>query len=114
MAVVQASDFIMSPANKKAFGSANIRLVSSILERPVSSLLPPSDMAVKLRVDAFDYVRSAKLEDLEEYASFVYDVIGDKSVSSAVDVDRVLEASPTLAKTIDRIFEDVKIESLKI
>jgi hypothetical protein len=107
VAVIQASDFIMSPANKKAFGNANIRLVSSVLERPVSSLLPPSDMAVKLRSDTFDYVRNVKYEDLEEYANFVYDLLGDTSLSKAVDVDRILDASPTLTKTVDRIFENV-------
>lgn len=106
VAVVQASEFVMSPANKEAFGSANVRLVSSVLERPVSSLLPPSEMATKLRNDTFDYIRNVNVEDLEEYIDFVYDLLGDKSVSKAVDVNRILDSSPTLSKTIDRIWEN--------
>lgn len=106
VAVLQASDFIMSPGNKKSFGNANARLVSNILERPISSLLPPSEMAVSLRKDLFDYIRSVKVEDVEQYADFVYDFLGDKSVSSAVNVNRILDSSPTLTSTLERIWSN--------
>ncbi|KAL3928412.1 MAG: hypothetical protein SGBAC_012664 [Bacillariaceae sp.] len=106
VAVLQASDFIMSPGNKKSFGNANARLVSNILERPVSSLLPPSQLAVSLRKDLFDYIRSVKVEDVEQYADFVYDFLGDKSVSSAVNVNRILDSSPTLTSTLERIWSN--------
>jgi len=108
VAVLQASDFIISPSNKQSFGNANVRLVSSILERPVSSLLPPSGLAASLRKDFFNYIRSLKVEDVEQYADFVYDIFGDKSVNQAVNVNRILDSSPTLTNTLERIWSDAK------
>lgn len=104
VAVLQASDYVLSPSNKKSFGNANVRLVSSILERPISSLLPPSEMLVSLRKDLFDYIRSIEMEDVTKYADFVYDFLGDKSVSSAANINRILDSSPTLDKTLERIW----------
>ena len=104
VAVLEASDFVMSPSNRKAFGNANVRLVSSVLDRPLNSLLPPSDMTEKLRTDVFDYIRKLEAKDLEEYATFIYDILGDKSLDSAFNVNRVLDASPTLERTIDNIW----------
>mmetsp|Transcript_60034 Transcript_60034/g.177991 ORF Transcript_60034/g.177991 Transcript_60034/m.177991 type:complete len:328 (-) Transcript_60034:481-1464(-) len=105
VAVGEASDFVMSPTNRKAFGNANARLVLSLMKRPVNSLVPQSDVTVKLREDAFEYVRKTNSDDLKEYVTFVYDLLGDKSVSKAVNVDRVLSASPTLQKTLDNMWE---------
>ena len=104
VAVLQANEFIQSPSNKKSFGNANVRLVSSLLERPVSSLLPPSGMAESLRKDVFDYLRSVKVEDMEQYVDFVYDVLGEKSLSSALNVNRILDFSPTLSNTMERLW----------
>jgi hypothetical protein len=101
---LEASDFVLSPANRKVFGGANVKLVSSILERSINSLVPPPDMTVKLRNDAFEYLRNAEMTDLEEYVTFCYDIVGDKSVDDVFNVNRVIDASPTLQKTIDRVW----------
>ena len=104
IAVGQASDFVMSPANRKMFGQANQKLVASLLDRPVNMLLPPGDMASQLIKDVFEYVRTIQTEDLRQYVDFVYGYVGSKSIDSAVDVERVLSASPTLKKTVDNVF----------
>jgi len=104
VAVLEASDFVLSPANRKVFGGANVKLASNILERSVNSLVPPPDMTVKLRNDAFEYLRNAEMTDLEEYVTFCYDIVGDKSVDDVFNVNRVIDASPTLQKTIDRVW----------
>jgi len=104
IAIVQAIEFILSPANGKAFGTANARLVLSVLKRPVNSLLPPSDVSTKLRNDAFSFVRDADLEEARQYIDSVYDIIGDKNLDEVVEVNRILDASPTLQKTIDNIW----------
>ena len=106
VAVLEASDFVLSPANRRVFGTANVKLASSILERPVNSLLPPSDMTVKLRDDVFEYIRTVEREDVEEYVTFVYDIVGDKSVDDVLNVNRVIDASPTLQKSIDRVWKN--------
>jgi hypothetical protein len=112
VAVLQASDFVISPSNQKTFGNANVRLVSSILDRPLSSLLPPSEITFKLCSDAFDYIRNVNVDEVEDSANFLYELLGDKSVSKALDVDRIMEASPTLTRTIDRIWEDANKATL--
>ena len=104
IAVAQASDYILSPSNQKAFGTANVRLVSNILDRPINTLLPPSDLSENLRVKTFDYVRSIESEEINQYVDFIYDFVGNKTVDRFVDVDRILEASPTLQKSIDSIW----------
>jgi len=104
VAVLEASDFVLSPGNRKIFASANVKLASNILERPVNSLVPPSDMTSKLRNDAFEYLREAKMTDLEEYVAFCYDLVGDKSVDDAFNVNRIIDASPTLQRTIDNVW----------
>ena len=87
------------------FGQANQKLAASVLDRPVNTLLPPGDMASQLIVDAFEYVRNVSTEDLRQYVEFVYGYVGDKSIDRAtVDVERVLEASPTLKRTVDNVW----------
>jgi len=105
IAVFEASEFILSPANTKVFASANVRLVSSLMDRSVNSLLPPAEMSDKLKDDAFEYLRNVDTESVERYLGFTYDILGDKSVDSVVDTDRVLDASPTLRRTIDTLWD---------
>ena len=114
VAVLEASDFVLSPANRKVFGGANVKLVSNILERPVNSLVPPSDMTGKLRDDAFEYLRTVERSDLEEYVTFCYDLVGDKSVDDLFNVNRVIDASPTLQNTIDRVWEQATTRTVNV
>mmetsp|Transcript_21078 Transcript_21078/g.34883 ORF Transcript_21078/g.34883 Transcript_21078/m.34883 type:complete len:312 (-) Transcript_21078:94-1029(-) len=104
IAVKQASEYVLSPSNAKAFGGANVKLASSILERPVNSLLPSSDMSKELQTSLFEYLRTVEPKDFDEYIEFAYDYAGDKALDRLVDVNRVVDASPTLEKTLDRLW----------
>mmetsp|Transcript_20259 Transcript_20259/g.44095 ORF Transcript_20259/g.44095 Transcript_20259/m.44095 type:complete len:376 (-) Transcript_20259:782-1909(-) len=112
IAIGRASSFILSDQNRRAFGAANSRLLKSVLDRPVQDLLrQSSDPSIaKLRTEFFGYLRQLNEEDssdLENYADFVYDLIGDKSLDSVgLNVRRVLDASPTLESTANRIFDE--------
>lgn len=103
VAISQAVDFVLSPANRDAFNSANVKLVSSLVDRPINTLFP-ADIGNKLIKDAYGYVRNANIEEIENYVALVYDIIGDKSIENVVDVKRVLVASPTLQKTVDNLW----------
>jgi len=106
VAVAEASEFVLKPSNRKVFSSANVKLVSTLLQRPVNTLLPSSELSVKLRDEVFEYLRQVKVEDIEEYVDFVYELLGDKNVDYFTDVNKVIDASPTLQKTLDRLWEN--------
>lgn len=109
VAISQAIDFILSTENQKMFASANQNLVSSLLQRPVNTLLPPSDTLDKLQEEVFEYIRNdVNMTDVERYLDVVYDVVEDKSVADVVNVDQVLDASPTLQTTLDTIWTKMK------
>eukprot|EP00525_Craspedostauros_australis_P014143 CAMPEP_0198116778 /NCGR_PEP_ID=MMETSP1442-20131203/14457_1 /TAXON_ID= /ORGANISM="Craspedostauros australis, Strain CCMP3328" /LENGTH=330 /DNA_ID=CAMNT_0043774681 /DNA_START=57 /DNA_END=1049 /DNA_ORIENTATION=+ len=105
IAVVQAGEYVLSPSNRKSFASANVRLVSNILERPINSVLPPEDLTDKVQEASFDFLRKLESDKVNEYVDVVYDFLGDKKLESAVDVDKVLDASPTLEASLVRILE---------
>lgn len=104
VAVLEAVEFVLSPSNRKSFGTANVKLVSSLLDRPVQSLIPSAETTDRLKEDALDYLQRANKEEVERYVQYVYDFVGDKRVDSVINVDRVLDASPTLQKTIDSLW----------
>eukprot|EP00535_Pseudo-nitzschia_heimii_P005821 CAMPEP_0197175330 /NCGR_PEP_ID=MMETSP1423-20130617/1577_1 /TAXON_ID=476441 /ORGANISM="Pseudo-nitzschia heimii, Strain UNC1101" /LENGTH=421 /DNA_ID=CAMNT_0042624453 /DNA_START=179 /DNA_END=1444 /DNA_ORIENTATION=- len=112
VAIGRAAGFVLSEQNRRAFGAANARLLQSLLERPLEDLLPESSnpSVVKLRTEFFGYLRNLGDEDstdLEDYASLAYDLIGDKSLDSlGLNVHRVLDASPTLESTANRILDE--------
>lgn len=113
VAIGRASGFVLSDQNRKAFGMANARLLKSILDRPLLDLLPESSnhSIAKLRTEFFGFLRGLGEEDssdIEDYAELVYDLVGDKSLDSVgLNVQRVLDASPTLEKTANRILDDI-------
>ena len=104
-AVLQAIDFILSPENRQAFGTANANIVSSLLDRPVNSLLLSDGMGESLLGTLFDYLRKLDPNDFDSYIDFVYGYIGEKSVDSIVNVDRLIDSSPTLEKTLDSLWK---------
>jgi len=105
VAVTRAADFVLSPANRQVFGQANSRLVSTLLDRPVKSLVPSDELTDQIRVQAYDYFRSVKSEDVGQYVDFTYQLLGDKAVDDVVtNVNEIIDASPTLERTIDRIW----------
>ena len=109
VATSRAAGFVLSEQNQRAFGTANARLLQSLLDRPLEDLLPESSnpSIAKLRSEFFGFLRDLGAEDsvdLEEYATLIYDIIGDKSLDSlGLNVHRVLDASPTLERTANRI-----------
>ena len=105
IAVLEAVEFVLSPSNRKSFGSANVRLVSSLLERPVESLFPPVETTNKLKNNAFEYLRNVSMDEVEQYLGYVYDFVGDKSLDSVINVDRLLDSSPTLRRTVDSLWD---------
>jgi len=105
VAVLEATDFVVSPTNRKAFGSANVKLVLSLLERPANSLYPGSEITSKLKDEVFAYLRNVDIEELDGYLTILYDLIGGKSVGKVVNVDQILSTSPTLRRTIDGLWD---------
>jgi hypothetical protein len=109
VAIGDAAGFVLSEQNRRAFGAANAKLLKSILDRPLKDLLPESSnpSIAKLRTEFFGYLRNLgadESKDLEEYTALVYDLVGDKSLDSLeLNVHRVLDASPTLESTANRI-----------
>lgn len=109
VAIQQAIEFVLSEENQKLFSSANQNLVKSLLNRPINTLLPPSDTLDTLQHEVFEYLRKdINMTDVERYLDVVYDVVEDKSIEDVVDVDQVLDASPTLQTTLDTIWTKVK------
>ena len=109
IAVNQGIAFVLSPSNTKAFAKANVKLVASLLDRPVNTLVPTmttsgDGFSQKLRDDVFGYIRGLEPADLDVYVDWVYDLVGDKCVVDFVNVDKVLDASPTLQATLDSIW----------
>ena len=106
IAVNQGIAFVLSPSNTKAFAKANVKLVASLLDRPINTLLPASGtgFSQKLRDDIFGYIRALEPADLDVYVDWVYDLVGDKCVVDFVNVDKVLDASPTLQATLDSLW----------
>lgn len=104
VAVQQASDFVLSDNNKKAFSSANARIVASIVNRPLKDLIPTStvEFSKKLQSSFFKFVKDASEEDIDRVMTVTYDWIGDKRVRDYIQVNDFLEASPTLHRTYDR------------
>ena len=113
VAVMEASDFVLKPSNRKIFSSANVKLVNTLLQRPVNTLVPSSDLSNKLRDEVFEYLRQAQVEDVEEYVDFVYDLLGDKNVDYFTDVNKVIDASPTLQKALDKMWDGMVHASAK-
>jgi len=110
IAVKEAIDFVLSPENQKLFSSANQNLANNLLQRPVNTLLPPSDISTQFKEDIFQYIRNdVNMTDVERYLDVVYDLVEDKSVEDFVDVNQVLNASPTLESTLDNIWTKMKI-----
>ena len=104
-AVKEAVDFILSPENRQSFGNANAKLVASVLDRPLNSLFLSEGMGEKWINTTFDSIRQVDSnDDFDQYIDFVYENVGHKSIGSVVDVDRVMDASPTLERTLDRLW----------
>ena len=89
------------------FAMANVKLVKNVLGRPVNSLVPGDDLGIKLIRDSVEYLKNVERSDLEDYVDFIYDLLGDKALDDAFNVNRIIDASPTMQKSIDRVWNDL-------
>jgi len=131
VAIGKASTFISSEQNRKQFGKVNVRIVESMIDRPIQDLLQPlllsSNPSIdKLRVELFDYLRQLSTTDtdvndahliIDDYITFIYDLVGTRSIKSlgdgdgegegGVDLIRILDSSPTLENTTNRLLQKI-------
>jgi hypothetical protein len=61
-------------------------------------------MSESLQTSLFEYLRNVESSDFTEYIKLAYDFAGDKPLDRLVDVNRVIDASPTLEQTLDRLW----------
>ena len=123
VAIRQAVDFVVSEENASAFGKANARLVSYLLEkRTVADWLPEEKVLAEWREEAWTYlvgleegdgegekVKEDQRELVERAIQWTYDLVGDKSIAdAAVDVNAILDASPTLERSLASFWERCK------
>ena len=117
VAVRQAAGFVVSEENAAAFGQANAKLLSYLLkQRTVAEWLPEQRVLVKLREEIWEYL--AGLEGggadgaakdrrriVEKSIDWTYELAGDKRLADGgVDVGAVLDASPTLERSLGALW----------
>jgi hypothetical protein len=66
-------------------------------------LLPSPDVSESLQTSLFEHLRNVESSNFEEHVKS-YDFAGDKPLDRLVDVNRVIDASPTLEQTLDRLW----------
>lgn len=117
VAIRQAVDFVVSEENSSAFGKANAKLVSYLLEkRTVADWIPEEKTLVEWREEVWAYLvgleegntgeSTTKVKDdqkkiVEQGIEWVYDLVGDKCVEDGgFNVKEILDASPTLERSL--------------
>ncbi|KAL9181240.1 hypothetical protein ACHAXT_010045 [Thalassiosira profunda] len=123
VAIRQAVEFVVSEENASAFGKANARLVSYLLEkRTVADWLPDEKVLAEWREEAWSYlvgleegdgdgekVKEDQRKTVEQAIDWTYDLVGDKCVEDAsIDVNAILDASPTLERSLASFWERCK------
>lgn len=127
VAIRQAVDFVVSEENATAFGKANARLVSYLLEkRTVADWLPEEKVLEEWRGEIWAYlvgleegdddndgdgqkVKEDQKKIVDQSIEWVYDIVGDKCVEDGgVDVNEILDASPTLERSLGQFWERCK------
>jgi hypothetical protein len=95
IAVERMISFVLSKENRKGFGAANVKLIENILSRKISTLVPNKDTSNKLKDQAWSAIIEVPINDLTPSLDIIYEQLGDKSISSFIDVDKVLDSSKT-------------------
>lgn len=123
VAIRQAVDFVVSEENASAFGKANARLVGYLLEkRTVADWIPEEKVLAEWREEAWAYLVGLEEGDgdggkvkadqkmvVEQSIEWVYDLVGDKCIEDGgVNVDEILDASPTLERSLGQFWERCK------
>lgn len=118
VAIRQAVDFVVSEENASAFGKANARLVSYLLEkRTVADWLPEESVLAEWREEIWSYlvgledgagngVKDDQKKIVEQSIEWVYDLVGDKCIEDVgLNVDNILNASPTFEKSLGKFWQ---------
>lgn len=123
VAIRQAVDFVVSEENASSFGSANAKLVGYLLEkRTVAEWVPEDKTLDKWREDVWEYlvgleedgkidgiVKEDQKKVVDQSVNWTYELVGDKCVEDlGVDVDAILDASPTLERKLGDFWERVQ------
>ena len=127
VAIRQAVEFVVSEENASAFGKANAKLVTYLLEeRTVADWIPDSNVLVQWREEVWAYLVGLeggggenKSNDgksinknhdqqkvVEQSIDWIYDILGDKCIEDGgVNVNDILDASPTLEMSLGRFWK---------
>lgn len=127
VAIRQAVDFVVSEENASSFGKANAKLVEYLLKkRTVADWIPEEKTLVEWREEVWAYlvgleggdngndngegdnskVKEDQKKVVEQGIEWVYDLVGDKCVEDGgVDVNEILDASPTLERSLGTFWE---------
>jgi hypothetical protein len=118
VAIRQAVDFVVSEENASAFGKANARLVSYLLEkRSVADWLPEESVLAEWREEVWLYlvgledgtgngVKDDQKKIFDQSIEWVYDLVGDKCIEDVgLNVDTILDASPTFEKSLGKFWQ---------
>ncbi|KAL3768667.1 hypothetical protein ACHAW5_000818 [Stephanodiscus triporus] len=118
VAIRQAVDFVVSEENAPAFGKANARLVSYLLEkRTVADWLPEESVLAEWREEIWSYlvgledgaengVKDDQKKIVEQSIEWLYDLVGDKCIEDVgLNVDNILNASPTFEKSLGKFWQ---------
>ena len=123
MAIRQAVDFVVSEENASSFGKANAKLVGYLLEkRSVADWLPEDGVLDGWKEEVWEYlvgleedggkdgkIKSDQKRVVEQSIDWTYELVGDKCVEDlGVDVDSVLDASPTLERKLGEFWQRCK------
>ena len=102
VAVERMISFVLSKENRLGFATANKKLVENILSRKISTLIPNKESSTKLKDSLWSALREVPIKDLQPSVDILYEQVGDKSISSFIDVDKVLDSSTTARNLLVR------------
>ena len=102
VAVERMISFVLSKENRLGFATANKKLVENILSRKISTLIPSKSSSFNLKEVLWAALREVPIKDLQPSVDILYEQVGDKSISSFIDVDKVLDSSTTARNLLAR------------
>ena len=126
VAIRNAVDFVVSEENASSFGKANAGLVGYLLEkRSVSEWIPEDTTLVKWREEIWEYlvglekdgkegglVKEEQRKVIEQSVDWTYELVGDKCMGDiGLDVDTILDASPTLERKLGEFWQRCQMAS---
>ena len=131
VAIRQAVDFVVSEENASAFGAANAKLVQYLLEkRTIAEWIPEEDKLNEYREEIWSYlvgletdgdgndntkVKEDQKKIVNQTIEWVYDLVGDKCYEDVgINVDDILDTSPTLERSLGKFWKQCQASSTKV